>query len=67
MTSIEWMKITDKMKVVETKTHYKAAWKLVTWGSRDAKLAQAWLRERSKADKIRFKPGRGSRKFPRGY
>lgn len=38
------------MKVVDKKTHYEAAGKLVTWGSRDAKVAQAWLRKRSLAD-----------------
>ena len=55
MTSIEWGKITDKMKVVETKTHFEAAGKLVTWGSRDAKQAQVWLHRRAQSDKGRFK------------
>lgn len=64
MASIEWTKITDRMKVVETKTHFEAAGKLVTWGSKDAKLAQTWLRARAKDDKIRFRPGRGTRAFP---
>jgi hypothetical protein len=55
MTSIEWHKITPKMKVVETKTHFEAAGKLVTWGSRDAKQAQVWLHSRAQRDKTRFK------------
>jgi len=62
--SIDWNKITDRMKVVETKTHYEAAGKLVTWSSRDAKLAQTWLRARARDDKIRFRPGRRTRAFP---
>lgn len=52
MTSIEWTKITSQMKVVETKTHFEAAGKLVTWGSRDAKIAQSWLKARARADML---------------
>lgn len=63
--SISWNKITDRMKVVKTKTHFEIGGKLVTWGSHDAKLAQTWLTERAKADKIRFsRHGKGSRSFP---
>ena len=51
MDSIEWTKITKPMKVVDTGTHWEAAGKLVTWGSRDAKQAQMWLKGRAKADK----------------
>jgi len=64
MASIEWGKITDQMKVVETKTHFEVAGKLVTWGSKDSKLAQVWLHERAEVDKVRFKPGRKEREFP---
>jgi hypothetical protein len=56
--SIHWDKITDRMKVIETKTHFEAAGKLVTWGSRDAKIAQTWLLRRAHSDKIRFSKGR---------
>ncbi len=52
--SIEWTKITPRMKVVETKTHFEAAGKLVTWGSRDARTAQFHLKIRAKSDKLRF-------------
>jgi hypothetical protein len=62
--SINWDKITDRMKVVETKTHFEVAGKLVTWGSRDARIAQAWLHARAQDDKIRFRKGRGHRRFP---
>lgn len=50
MTSIEWTKITPQMKVVDTGTHWEAAGKLVTFGSRDAKDAHVWLKARTKAD-----------------
>jgi hypothetical protein len=65
--SIEWNKISDRMKVIETKTHYEAAGKLVTWDSRNARRAQMWLRERAKADKIRFNPFRRSLRSLGGY
>jgi hypothetical protein len=52
--SIEWTKITQKMKVISTKTHYEAAGKLVTWGSRDAIKAQHWLNTRVRSDAQRF-------------
>jgi hypothetical protein len=65
MTSIEWTKITPRMKVtLETGKQsdrfghksqwYHAAGKLVTMSSRDARRAQAWLDRRVKADKKRF-------------
>jgi len=53
--SIGWEKITPKMKVIETRTHFEAAGKLVTWGSRDAREAQVWLKKRAKADAERFR------------
>jgi hypothetical protein len=53
--SIEWSKISPKMKVVETRAHFEAAGKLVTWGSRDAREALAWLKKRVKADAERFR------------
>ena len=57
--SIDWGKITDRMKVVETKYHFETgSGKLITWGSKDARLAQTWLRERARVDKTRFKAGR---------
>jgi len=52
--SIEWTKISPKMKVISTKYHYEAAGKLVTWGSRDARMAQVWLSRRARDDKVRF-------------
>ena len=52
MTSIEWTKITPQMKVVDTGTHWEAAGKLVTWGSRDAKDAHIWLKARARVDKL---------------
>ena len=53
------------MKVVETKYHFETgSGKLITWGSKDARMAQAWLKERARVDKTRFKPGRGHRGFP---
>jgi hypothetical protein len=52
MTSIEWTKITPQMKVVDIGTHWEAAGKLITWGSRDAKDAQFWLKARARVDKL---------------
>jgi hypothetical protein len=48
--SIEWTKISPKMKVVDTGTHWEADGKLVTFGSRDSKLAQAWLKKAARAE-----------------
>jgi hypothetical protein len=65
--SIEWTKITERMKVVLVTGKYPDRWtgkpnswwvaagKLVTWGSRDAHRAQHWLMRRAEADKKRFK------------
>ena len=53
--SIEWTKISPRMKVTSTKTHYEAAGKLVTWGSRDAVQAQRYLMIRVRSDAQRFK------------
>ena len=48
--SIEWQKVTPKMRVKTVGHHYEAAGKLVTWGSRDARAAQMYLMHREKAD-----------------
>lgn len=53
--SIEWTKITPRMKVISTPTHYEAGGKLVTWGSRDAAQAQRYLRIRVRSDAQRFR------------
>jgi hypothetical protein len=53
--SIEWQKITPKMRVKSVGHHYEAAGKLVTWGSRDARAAQMYLMRREKSDAQRFK------------
>jgi hypothetical protein len=53
--SIEWTKISLRMKVVSVKSHYEAAGKLVTWGSRDAVQAQRYLMTRVRSDAQRFK------------
>jgi len=52
--SIEWTKITPRMKVISTPTHYEAGGKLVTWGSRDAAQAQRYLMTRVRSDAQRF-------------
>lgn len=70
MTSIEWTKITPKMKVTleqgqyigftgKRNSWYEADGKLVTFGSRDQKLAQAWLDKRVKANARGTQPGIG--------
>jgi hypothetical protein len=55
MGSIEWTKISDRMKVVSVGHHFEAAGKLVTWGSRDAGRAQAYLSRRVRSDAQRFR------------
>jgi hypothetical protein len=50
MDAIEWKKITPKMKVIDTGTHWEASGKLVTFGSKDQKMAQMWLKRRTLAD-----------------
>jgi hypothetical protein len=52
--SIEWTKISPRMKVVSVRSHYEAAGKLVTWGSRDAVQAQRYLMTRVRSDAQRF-------------
>lgn len=56
--SIEWTKITGRMKVVLVgrlgARHYEAAGRLVTFGSRDQAAAQRWLDRRVKQDAVRF-------------
>lgn len=65
MTSIEWKKITPKMKVTleegqyigftGKRNHwYQAAGKLVTFSGQEQQKAQHWLDARVKADKKRF-------------
>lgn len=65
--SIDWQKITPRMKVVlvhgkhndrwtgRPNSWWEAAGKLVTFGSRDQRQAQVWLTKRVAADARRFK------------
>jgi hypothetical protein len=53
--SIEWTKITPRMKVISTPTHYEAGGKLVTWDSKNATRAQRYLITRVRSDAQRFR------------
>lgn len=65
--SIEWTKITPRMKVVRVYGKYPSKWtgkpnswyeaggKLVTFGTRDERKAYTWLEKRARYDAQRFR------------
>jgi hypothetical protein len=65
--SIEWTKITPRMKVVrkhgdhpdhftgKPNSWYESAGRLVIFGSRDQRQAQVWLERRVRSDATKFR------------